>query len=777
MSAPTSLRHWKSVYSMVSWAGIGLNTLLWCSLLFAAFAFTAAFDIVALPITWVQLCGELLGLVTIFYIPPALNVDRYRPYAWIGIISRASSFLLAVIGVLSLGAPKAFLVVAVLDGLIGGWQFYLLRQIVKAERLAPDPGQTDFLPPPEKKPYDPGAAAFWTRVYRWLAVVGIIANALFFAPLLFATDWMLRMLGVDGQPPAFAQFAGLLLGLISVFYLPGTADPTKYRLYAWLAIIPSRLCGVLMCLSAVVWLGGPENFVLGVFLDLPFAVAQVFVLGALNRAQNGPGPVQQRSCRRKWGREIIAVVSAMSVLGTIGWHKLLREEPEVLADQSFEERFKHGSIGTEDAAGLPYWIWLSLPNIFPEYLPAQNGYASLGFPWEPGAELPVGFTRKRIGFDRVGFNCALCHTGTVKIPGEALPTVHVGGTGVTQDILGYQRFLFACAKDPRFEPATILGEIDRQTRLSVLDRVLYKSLLIPATRKALIKQANDFKWTEEPDRPNWGPGRIEPFNPVKVSMLQAIDPHVSVGATLGTSDMMPLWMQKRKPGQGYHWDGLQTDLGEVVLSSALGDGATMKSAPTKWLKELQDTIEKLSPPRWPFRKPDPAQVKVGAQVFMQHCNHCHGPEGEATGQITPASVVGTDRRRAEMWTEAAAAAYNRFPGKGGVFSHFRSTGGYLNVPLTGLWTRAPYLHNGSVPTLADLLEPQEKRPKTFTRGLPEYDPDKVGYVWDPASTEGRGFLYDTALPGNSNHGHTGEKYGTELTPTEKQALIDYLKTL
>jgi cytochrome c peroxidase len=111
------------------------------------------------------------------------------------------------------------------------------------------------------------------------------------------------------------------------------------------------------------------------------------------------------------------------------------------------------------------------------------------------------------------------------------------------------------------------------------------------------------------------------------------------------------------------------------------------------------------------------------------------------------------------------------------FSHFRKTFGYANSPLDGLWLRAPYLHNGSVPTLRDLLEPSDKRPKTFYRCYDVYDQNKVGFVADVSNEKGREYFeYNTDEPGNSNKGHEGKRYGTELPVAEKDALIEYLKT-
>ena len=96
------------------------------------------------------------------------------------------------------------------------------------------------------------------------------------------------------------------------------------------------------------------------------------------------------------------------------------------------------------------------------------------------------------------------------------------------------------------------------------------------------------------------------------------------------------------------------------------------------------------------------------------------------------------------------------------------------MPLDGVWLRAPYLHNGSVPTLRDLLEPVNARPKTFHRGYDVYDPVKVGFVSTvPSDANRKYFKFDTSKSGNSNSGHV---YGTELGSADKDALVEYLKT-
>lgn len=102
---------------------------------------------------------------------------------------------------------------------------------------------------------------------------------------------------------------------------------------------------------------------------------------------------------------------------------------------------------------------------------------------------------------------------------------------------------------------------------------------------------------------------------------------------------------------------------------------------------------------------------------------------------------------------------------------------YKSRPLNGIWAGAPYLHNGSVPNLYQLLLPAAKRDKQFYIGSLEFDPVNVGYVTESVPDA---FLFDTTIPGNSNSGH---EYGTgydglpQLTEAEIRALIEYMKTL
>jgi hypothetical protein len=101
--------------------------------------------------------------------------------------------------------------------------------------------------------------------------------------------------------------------------------------------------------------------------------------------------------------------------------------------------------------------------------------------------------------------------------------------------------------------------------------------------------------------------------------------------------------------------------------------------------------------------------------------------------------------------------------------------GYIAAPISGLWLTAPYLHNGAVANLRELLMRPEERRVTFYRGCDLYDPANMGFVSDRIeATCPSNFLFDTKLPGNGRLGHA---YGTGLTPEQKNQLIEYLKTL
>jgi mono/diheme cytochrome c family protein len=247
------------------------------------------------------------------------------------------------------------------------------------------------------------------------------------------------------------------------------------------------------------------------------------------------------------------------------------------------------------------------------------------------------------------------------------------------------------------------------------------------------------------------------------------------------------------------------------------------SARLKNMVELENLMGNFTAPKWPeevFGKLDPARIARGEKHYQDACASCHAPRREATpladdhsatrGKRTYFVVplhhvddVGTDPTAARNFARRtldatviglkadtpAPAVINMV--LGGIVGRgldedkitgemrddwigfrdnlLRACEAYPARPLAGTWAAGPYLHNGSIPTLYDLLSPASERPKEFFTGNLEFDPVKVGRV----TTDFQGsFLLKTSIVGNSNAGH---EYGTKLSHEEKLDLIEYLK--
>ena len=226
-----------------------------------------------------------------------------------------------------------------------------------------------------------------------------------------------------------------------------------------------------------------------------------------------------------------------------------------------------------------------------------------------------------------------------------------------------------------------------------------------------------------------------------------------------------------------HWDGNTASPISRNLLASLGLGAPLhvRHADLEFamVKRQTDLSEKIRPPRYPFTIDNEA-AKRGASLFAANCNSCHGGS-ESDERLYSVTQVGTDPHRAEMFTQKLADGFNKFlaeletegyqpPKEVGV----RSTGKYFTATLNGVWSRSPYLHNGSVRTMKELLKEPAQRAKSFHRGSHVFDENEMGY------TDNGVYLFDTTKAGNSNAGHD---YGTKLSATEKRDLMEYLKIL
>jgi hypothetical protein len=292
--------------------------------------------------------------------------------------------------------------------------------------------------------------------------------------------------------------------------------------------------------------------------------------------------------------------------------------------------------------------------------------------------------------------------------------------------------------------------------------------------------------------------------------------------------------------------------GQLRLKGDNPDARFASTAHILYLDKLeQDYIAKLRSPVWPaaFGKLDADRVAAGKSIYAMTCAKCHftrdingkfpsikiGEREFIRTSLIPISTIGTDPQssdnfakrtvdpgdlaglipekspyfklprvpRGELLTIAVGGVVRRFvqknPGAASMvpeMTNFRPENekppnpwSYKARPLNGIWASAPYLHNGSVPTLYDLLLPEYQRPTRFYVGNREFDPVNVGYVskFDPTAFEFR--VHDQEgrpIVGNSNRGHSGwnfthylspEGQYREFTEAERRALIEYLKSL
>ena len=476
------------------------------------------------------------------------------------------------------------------------------------------------------------------------------------------------------------------------------------------------------------------------------------------------------AARRRRRLIVLAVLAALVVVAVSFYLQIMRVNVPV-TQAGDEDHFKYGSIGS-DVVGVPYWVFRTLPDVCPGLLP--GGYASLGVIQEPGRPTPIGFSIRRVGpVDIVGPNCGLCHTATVRATPEAEPMVFTTAPAHQLNLMGYFRFLFACGRDPRFTPDNVLKAISRYTSLSPFERLVFRYVVVPQLQTALAAQGQKFD-SIIADRPEWGPGRVDTFNPYKVLVFNL---DMSGDHSIGTARFMSVWDQGPQEGAWHHWDGNNDSLDERNYSAAIGAGVR-PDPPTFDFAGLERVKKWLLPhpaPRYPFPI-DYALAAEGKPIYARECASCHDLAGEHFGTVTPLARIGTDPERVLAFDKAMAARMNTIgAGQPWQFHRFRSTNGYANHSLEGIWLRAPYLHNGSVPTIDDLLKPEAQRPVTFYSGDDVFDQARLGFVSDVPARGGRSFAkFDTTERGNSNRGHN---YGGALSDPERRALIEYLKTL
>ena len=339
---------------------------------------------------------------------------------------------------------------------------------------------------------------------------------------------------------------------------------------------------------------------------------------------------------------------------------------------------------------------------------------------------------------------------------------------IQMDLQGYANFLTACARDPRFNYDTLMAAIRKENpRIGWFDRLLYRWFVIRATRNGILDRARENAWFDDASAAARRTRR-------HLQSLQGASSRCPWTTIVGTVDLPSLWNQRIRQRMWLHWDGNNDFVEERNKSAAIGAGATPDSLDLASMARIEAWIMDLPPPAYPAARIDRARAAEGQRVYEQSCASCHATSGPQVGQVTDIADIGTDPERLHSFTPELAKRMNTIgEGKPWAFRRFRKTNGYANMPLDGVWLRAPYLHNGSVPTLRALLSPDD-RPRVFYRAYDVYDWDNVGFVSSGPEAESQGVRFDTTLKGNSNAGHL---YGAKLSASERDSLLEFLKTL
>ena len=480
--------------------------------------------------------------------------------------------------------------------------------------------------------------------------------------------------------------------------------------------------------------------------------------------------------RLRW---ILTIVLIILVILLYVWWNVTRDNPVTYSD--IVEHYKYGSVGAEPGGTIfttvggmlpPYWIFKTLPQICPDKLP--GGYAAYGFLYEQGHDLPIGVSRRRrLGVEQVGLNCAFCHTGTVRgAPGDQ--TRIIPGMPAHQlDLQGFLAGLVGCSIDPRLTADNVLAKVKESGgSMSFMERLILP-ITIKSVKNTTQELANKIGILLRTPTP-WGRGRVDTFNPYKAIQLNWDLTRLPSEELIGAADYPQLWNQAPREGMHLHFDGNNTSVAERNFSAALGAGVVPTTVDYEGLYRIRDWILHLAPPKYPWEI-DSARAARGKPIYEKECSSCHSFGSAQVGTVEPIESVKTDPYRLNAYTYIFStnqwALYPESPQR---VTHFQKTYGYTNQPLDGAWARAPYLHNGSVPTMWDLLMDPEYRPKSFYRGYDVYDKKNMGFITSGPEAEKAGSLFDTSLKGNGKGGHL---WGVNLTNDQKWDLIEYMKTL
>lgn len=448
--------------------------------------------------------------------------------------------------------------------------------------------------------------------------------------------------------------------------------------------------------------------------------------------------------------------------------------------------------------------------------------------------LPVGVVRdkdKKQG-DYVGFTCAACHTGQVSINGQL---IRIDGGQALIDFTGFEIALVAALESTLIDAEKFSRFYSRILQLQASNVSPQSPQSLKGEIQARLEKLKQRLANNKTDVPYGHGrldafGQI--FNAIAVEALNMPENIHSPNAPTSYPVMwdashldLVQWnasAPNKEPGPLF-----QNAITALAVYGAIeinNENFTYNSSiRINHLADLQNAFYQLTAPQWPQEfagNLDEQKLATGKLLYEQHCVQCHthvNPQDKKRklrAVLTPVTEVGTDPLMAHNFSQrkvhtgilegkrSMLLAGKKFPGEThslDLVTH-AALGALLNQPwqsikavareykanlpatpptvdsykarpINGVWASGPYLHNGSVPTIYDLLLPAAQRPQEFYVGNTELDLEKVGHISKAAPNTS---LFDTRLPGNSNAGH---EYGTELSEEQRWGLVEYIKSL
>ncbi len=434
--------------------------------------------------------------------------------------------------------------------------------------------------------------------------------------------------------------------------------------------------------------------------------------------------------------------------------------------------------------------------------------------------LPMGLTEAEIdmglGIKLTGMNvsCAVCHSGHLyNEKGEATAQTWMGLPNTSINLEGYSQAVY---QGMRIISNNMGGTFRLMTNMfpemGFKEKIIMRTVAFPRVKKAirtmedLYQQALPFK--------NGGPGITNGVAALKLQLgylkTDKIQPEYgftsipSLGDRFFRSSL--LWdgvyasPNMDRNAERSSWNQQDEDFLNAVAAlftiPTMGQSVEGALANTPRVqKSLNVIFTKYEAPAFPGEI-DIVKAQRGYEVFDNNCAKCHGTYQWDVQTGTRPKLVSfpnrmvsqenmeTDPTRWQAVTDDFVEKFNKSPmAKSAVVARAK---GYTAPLLNSLWATSPYLHNGSVPTLWDMMHP-ESRPAKFMVGGHNLDFQKMGIklVYDkargawvyPADVKPHSVpvLYDTTLPGQGNGGHT--RQFVKLNEDQKSDLMEYLKLL